>query len=149
VRAQVGEEPVVRTRTRERELGVCDVGRRQARAERRRCTAGDRVGVGEQHLARDTVAVELLVALGRVECAAQTFRVRFFPLRDVVAAVGHPLVTYRVPLGDVGVERVVVLAVEVRAVLLARKARVAVGRDDQVPVVRVHGAYFPSTERSS
>ena len=149
VRAQLDEEPVVRTRARERELGVRDLGGRQARAERRRRTAGDRVGVREHHLARDAVGVELLVALGRVERAAQTFGVLLFPLRDVVVAVGHALVTDRVPLGHVRVERVVVLAVEVRAVLLARKARVAVRRDDQVPIGRVHDAYFPSTERSS
>ena len=79
VRAEVGEEAVVRTRAGERELGVRDVGGREARAERRRRAAGDRVGIREQHLAGDAVAVELLVALRRVERAAQTFGVLLFP----------------------------------------------------------------------
>ena len=52
---------------------------RQARAERRRLHAGDRVGVGEDHLGGDAVGVHLLVALLGVERAAQPFFVRRSP----------------------------------------------------------------------
>ena len=48
-------------------------------AERRRLHAGDRVGVGEDHLGRDAVGVHLLVALLGVVRAAQTFFVRRSP----------------------------------------------------------------------
>ena len=79
VRAQLDEEAVVRARARERELGVFDHSRREARAERRRLHAGDRVGVGEDDLGRDAVGVHLLVALRGVVRAAQAFFVRRSP----------------------------------------------------------------------
>ena len=60
----------MRTRARERELGILDHPRRQARAERRRFHPGDRVGVGEDHLGRHAVGVHLLVALLGIERAA-------------------------------------------------------------------------------
>ena len=91
-RAQLDEEPVVRTRARERELGILDHPRRQAGAERRRLHAGDRVGVGEDHLGGDAVGVHLLVALLGVERAAQPFFVRRSPSRDVVVVELHLLV---------------------------------------------------------
>ena len=52
---------------------------RQPGAERRRLHAGDRVGVGEDHLGGDAVGVHLLVALLGVERAAQALLVRRSP----------------------------------------------------------------------
>ena len=97
---------------------------------------GDRVGVGEDHLGRDAVGVELLVALLGVVRAAETFLVRRLPVGDVVVVQLHLLVALRVPLGEVGVERVGVRGVEVRPVVLARQPGVRVGRDDRVPLGR-------------
>ena len=69
-------------------------------AERRRLHAGDRVGVGEDHLGRDSVGVHLLVALLGVVRAAQAFFVRGLPVGDVVVVQHHLLVAVRLPLGE-------------------------------------------------
>ena len=146
--AQVDEEAIVRTRAREREFGVFDLARREPGAERRRLHTGDRVGIGEDDLGRDTVGVHFLVALCRVVRAAQPFFVRGLPVGDVVVVQHHLLVTVRLPLGEELVERVEVTRVEVRPVVLTREPRVRVGGDDRVAVA--HDLSFaPSTDRSS
>ena len=88
-RAQLDEKAVVRARAGERELGIFDHARREPGTERRRLHAGDRVGVGEDHLGGDAVGVHLLVALLGVERAAQAFFVRRSPSRDVVVVQLH------------------------------------------------------------
>ena len=57
----------------------------QPGAERRRLHAGDRVAVGEDHLAGDAVGVERLVADVGVEGALQADLVVALPLLDVLA----------------------------------------------------------------
>ena len=95
----------MRARARERELGIFDHAGRQAGAERRRLHAGDRVGVGEDHLGGDAVGVHLLVALLGVERAAEPFLVVGLPVRDVVVVELHLLVAAGLPLGEELVER--------------------------------------------
>ena len=139
----------MRTGAGKRELGIFDHPRRQPGAERRRLHAGDRVGVGEDHLGGDAVGVHLLVALLGVERAPQPFFVLGLPVRDVVVVELHLLIAVRLALGKELVERRVVPAVEIRPVLLARQACVRVGRDDEVAVVHRSQSRFPSTDRSS
>src|SRR4029079_9389192 len=112
--------------------------RRQARAERRRFHAGDRIRVGEDHLGRDAVGVHLLVTLLGVERAAETLLVLGLPVRDVVVVELHLQVAIGLPLLEVLVEGAVVPLVEIRAVLLAGQARVRVGGDDRVAIVLFH-----------
>ena len=128
-------------RARERELGIFDHSGRQPRAERRRLHPGDRIGVGEDHLGGDAVGVHLLVALLRVERAAQPFFVLGLPVRDVVVVELHLLVAVGLPFGEEVVEGGVVPHVEIRPVLVAGQPRVRVGGDDEVPAVHrvVHG----------
>ena len=139
----------MRTCAGERELGVVDLTRRQAGAERRRLHTGDCVGVGEDHFGRHAVGVHLLVALLGVERAAKTFFVLGLPVRDVVVVELHLQVAIGLALVEVRVELRVVPLLQVRPVLLAREARVRVGRDDRVAVVGFHQSPFPSTDRSS
>ena len=106
----------------------------EAGAERRTHLAGHRVGTGEDHLAGHAVGRQLLVALLRVPPAAQTELVQAVAvlvlteplLLELVAAGEHVgvgpealpahLLHERVAWGELGVEAIAVLRVEVLAV---------------------------------
>jgi hypothetical protein len=83
-RAQLGQEAVVGPGSSEGEIGVVDLPRRQPSAERRRAHPRDRIGVGEQHVGRDGVLVELSVAYDGVVGAAEALRVGGLPAHDVL-----------------------------------------------------------------
>ena len=148
-RGQFDEKTVVGACAREREIGIFDHAGRQARAERRRFHAGDRVGVGKDHLGRNTVGVHFLVASFGVPRAAQTFFVGLFPVGDVFVVQLHREFVIGVLLGENFVEGGVILRVEIRAVLLTRQARMRIGADNRVALGRGRHDLFPSTERSS
>jgi hypothetical protein len=83
-RTQLGQEAVVRLRPGEGQVGLVDLPGGQPGAERWRAHAGDGVGVGEQHVGRDAVAVELAVADIRVVGPPQTVLVGGLPSHDVL-----------------------------------------------------------------
>jgi hypothetical protein len=87
VGAQLGEPAVVGARPGHPQLGVVLTPGTEARAERRGRAGRDRVGVGEDDLARDAVGVELLVASGRVPPLQPLF-VLALPLGELLVA--HP-----------------------------------------------------------
>ena len=66
VRAHLGEEPVVRMRSCEGQLGILDRTRGKPCTERWRRHPRDGVRIREQHVGGDTVGVELLVPDPRV-----------------------------------------------------------------------------------
>jgi hypothetical protein len=115
-------------------------------AERGRIAAEHGVGVGEDHLADHAVGVELLVAARRVPAAGEPFLVLGEPLLlELLVAHDLELLAQRFALGEVGVERVVELRVEIGAVLLVRQSRMTVRRDDHVVVGHAASSYFFGT----
>ena len=90
----------------------------QPRAERRRLHPGDRVPVGEDHLAGHPVGIEGLVADLGIEGAPEPDLVLALPALDVLAVElldhGPVLVAGGEPLVELGVDR----RVQVRAVVL-------------------------------
>ena len=129
------EPAVVGPSTGEREVLVGDLPRREPGPERRRLHPGDRVAVGEDHLAGDAVGVELLVAHLGVEGPAQTLLVVTLPLLDVVAVDLLLEAAVGVALLEPLVELRVVLRLQVVAVLRDLQAGMGVRRDDDVRVV--------------
>ena len=120
----------------------------EAGAERRAHRAGGGVGPGEHHLGGDAVVVELLVAGRGVPPAAQADLVEAVALLVLAEPLLLELVVAdevagrlgaarrssmsALPLGELVVEVVAVLRVEEVAVHGRVRARVAVGRDDDV-----------------
>ena len=84
VGTQLGEPPIVGHRPGEPELGVHVAGQSEARPERHARAALDRIGVGEDDLPGDTVAVELLVPLVGFPASAQRLLVLLEPMLGVV-----------------------------------------------------------------
>jgi hypothetical protein len=138
LRAEVGEPSVVGPGPGEHELAVALGGVAQARAERR---AGDppgaeHVGVGEEHLGGHALAIQALVAgVGVVGGVEATVAGLGLPLLAEVLVHGPLELLDHPQLGLVGVELRVVRLVQVLAVAIGRRAGVAVGGDEQVPVV--------------
>jgi hypothetical protein len=145
--AQLGRPPVVGAGAGEEVLGVAGGDGDEPGAERRAHRAGGGVGPGEHHLGGDAVVVELLVADGGVPPAAQADLVEAVALLVLAEPLRlELLVTHErravgvdaarvdegLALGELLVEGVVELGVEVVAVHGRVGARVRVGRDHDV-----------------
>jgi len=132
---EVQFEQILKTAAAEGHRRVVDPPRGAAVAERWRLLPGDRVAVGEDHLAGDPVGVELLVADLGVVRALQPFGVVALPLRHVLAVdllhQAAVVVALQHPLVELGV----VPGLQVLAVLLHLQAGMGVRRDDHVRLV--------------
>ncbi len=133
-------------------LRICRRDRVEAGAEGCAHRAGGSVRTRKHHFAGDGVVVELLVAGRRIPPAAEADLVEavaLFVLAEPLflelvvadevpgaAGTGAPLVDDPLPLGELLVEVVEVLRVEVVAVHGGVRSRVAVGRDDDVVLQR-------------
>ena len=106
----------------DRERRVEPTGGADTRPERRAGEAGDGIGVGEDHLADDTIGVELLVAALAVPRAGQPLGVlRQPPVGELVAGARR---RRRVASLEHVVERRPLVGIDVRSVLLGGQPRV-------------------------
>jgi len=134
--AQLGQPAVVGRGPGQQQIGRGVGVGAQPRPEGCRGAGGDRVGVGEDHLAHHPVVGQLGVAPLGVPAAPQPLGVLGVPLLGELgvekALGGHLLLPG--PGEDRLVEGLPKLRVEPLAILLVGQAGVAVGRDDQIRV---------------